>query len=172
MVNQSRFTEVNGVRVYLVMSGAELKDSPPQQGTHKRILIMDSPSDARQDLIADVESTLPFVDEYIFCYEPQSETINRYQDSDDEDVEPDSIESFPRIVQSRLQIDVPYEFARNQHLALHKAWRRLEAGDTLMIITQSINDTLDTLRHVNASVPRTAQGNSSVVPRLDEDPSA
>jgi hypothetical protein len=172
MVNQSSFTEVNGVKVFLVKNGAELKDSPPQQGTHKRILIMDSPSDERQDLIADVEATLPFVDEYIFCYEPQSERINRYRDSDDDDVAPDSIESFPRIVQSRLQIDVPYEFARNQHLALHKAWRRVESGDTLMVITQSINDTLDTLGHVNASVPRTSQSTSSAVPRRDEDPSA
>jgi hypothetical protein len=172
MVNQSSFTEIYGIRIFLVKSGAELKASAPEQGTQKRILIMDAPNDNRQDLIADVEVTLPFVDEYIFCYEPQTERIKRYQDSDDEDTEPDSIESFPRIIQSRLQIDVPYEFARNQHQALHKAWRRVQSGDTLIVITQSINETLDILQHVNASVPRTSSDTASTVPRRDEDPSA
>jgi len=174
MVNQSNFTELHGVQIFVVPNATELKDSHrvPQQGTQKRVLVMDSPSDARKDLIADIEASLAFVDEYIFCYQPESEHIKRYEDSDDDDIEPDSIERFPRLIGSRLQIDVPYEFARNREHALRKAWRRVQSGDTLIVITSTIDDTLDALRHISASVPRNSADRPSAPLRADEDPSS
>ncbi len=172
MVDQSNFTKLHGVQVIVVHDIAQLRDTIAQQGKHKRVLVMDSPKEDREDLIEDVQASLAFVDEYIFCYKPEKEHIKRYEDSDDDDVEPDSLERFPRLVQSRLQIDVPYVFARSQEQALWQAWRRLQHGDSLIVVTPAIDETLTTLQHISASVPHSTTGNASAIPRPDEDPSS
>lgn len=115
-----------------------------------------------------VEATLPHVDSYVLYYRAKDQQL-----FDDEDIEQetDSIEDVPRIVQSYLHIDVPYEFQRGGRRALARAWQQLHANDHLLVITDSPEKAMQALKTISQAVPHGSNTPMSRPTNWDEDPS-
>jgi hypothetical protein len=126
--------------------------------------------DQRRESRALLEKTLPYADEYVVYYPPEEDQhIEERVDSDDEDVEPDSVETTPKLVQAELRIDVPYEFAKNLDEALATAWKHSLPGDQLVIFIEGANKALDILKKISRTVPNKGI-TPNVSPEPDEDP--
>jgi hypothetical protein len=120
----------------------------PEYG--KTIGVLQLVEDKLETIAKLVEATLPYVDAYVLYYRAQGQEL-----FDDEDVEreTDSVEDVPRIVQSYLHIDVPYEFRRSGRAALARAWQQLKANDRLLVIAEAPDRAMHALKTISQAVP-------------------
>lgn len=137
---------------------------------NKTVMVMEMPAEGEDEkVVSAFEVTLPYVDEYVLYHHPNEQHIQRNEPIDDLDVEPDSFYDLPRVVQSRVHVDVPYEFATSWRSALRKAWKHVEPGDHLIVITDVPDQALSTLQEISDTATHDPDTTSARQTQLDED---
>lgn len=143
---------------------------PPDGTATQCFLVLDLPADLETvRLVALIESTLPLIDAYTIAYANRPD--KRYTDPDDEDIELDTPEGVPRVLQSVLHIDVPYELVPDRATALVTAWKHAQPGDSLVVavanaeIAQASREALDIIRRL---VPEGQEPPEPPAPEIDE----
>jgi hypothetical protein len=142
-------------------------DRSTQSESGKTIGVLQIVQDKLENIAKLVEATLPYVNSYVLYYRQQGQEL-----FDDEDIEreADAIEDVPRIVQSYLHIDVPYEFQRGGRRALARAWQQLHANDRLLVITESPERAIHALKTISQAVSHGKDEPISRSAESDEDP--
>lgn len=141
-------TETNGVQVILDYGHNEAAmkafgEGVAALGKRHTLMVIGLPGDRRDsDLMATIDATIPFVDEYIL-----HDLLDRRGREENE---------VPKLMQSRLPPDRPCTIIANQHEATLEAWRRAKAGDRLVIIADVVDDSLSTLSGLADSVAEDA----------------
>jgi len=172
MADQTYVGTLAGVNVVIIESNeaTELKRINDQftASSHDVLMVMGLPDEAQdQEIIAAFEATLPIADSFILYYPADGAHIERNEPGSDPDVEPDSNYDLPRVIQSQIHLDVPYEFEHSWEIALQKAWQQSQPGSLLIVVAgdQDFDHTLTqlqaisrTIRHVdNKARPRAVE---------------
>jgi hypothetical protein len=125
--------------------------SPQTTEPNKTIVVMElAPEDDNIDVVSRFGITLPYTDEYVFYY-PRDDKDERTADTDDTDLEPDATYNIPKLIRTKVQLDVPYSYVKDYRAALSTAWKHASKGDHIVLITNSPNDALDLLQQVAQS---------------------
>jgi cyanophycin synthetase len=138
-------TEQHGVEVIVdyghnPAAMAALGDAVRALGQRRTVLLLTLPGDRRdEDLIATVDATLSFVDEYVL-----------YDSSDLRGREPKEV---PEILQRRIPKDIRCTIAAHEVDGLHQAWTRVHPGDRLIVIADQVDETLHELERVTQALP-------------------
>jgi cyanophycin synthetase len=104
-------------------------------GPRRTVMALTLPGDRRdQDLIASVEATLPYVDEYVLYDSRDRRGRDRL--------------AVPRLLQAHLPAAVPSTLAATIDDALHAAWQRVDPGDRLVLIPDEVVGIPDLLDRV------------------------
>ena len=107
---------------------------------NKTVLAVSLPGDRQDtDLIATLQATLPWVDEYIL-YEEESDRRGR------------PVGALSAMLQQSLPDKVPSETAPDQYHALAQAWQRLRPGDRFVFIATEIDEALEELHKLGEIV--------------------
>jgi cyanophycin synthetase len=102
-------------------------------GPRRTVMVLGLPGDRRnEDILATFEETRPFVDEYIL-----HDLIDRRERACNE---------VPEMMRSRLPADVFSEITVNQRDGIENAWKRVHAGDRLIVVADIVDDALDVIR--------------------------
>jgi hypothetical protein len=175
MTAQTFIGTLDGVDVVIIEStdAAELERIAEQftaSGNDVLMVLGWSDQATDEEIIAAFEATLPLVDTFVL-YHPANQTVIEWNDPLTEpDAEPDAIYDLPRIVQSQIHLDVPYEFVAAWRDALRKAWQQSQPGSLVIIAGgQSVDQTLSDLRQISQT---TEHLNEKARPRaveLDQD---
>jgi cyanophycin synthetase len=149
--------ELDGVQVILDYgrNAAALKalgEALEVLGKRRTIMAIGLPGDRRDyDLIAAIEATIPFVNEYVLY--------------DFEGLWGRATGEIPRLLHSRLPVHAPCEYAPDRREAILRAWKRARPGDRLIIIPDNVDEavqTLPTLTHI----PSVADNASCLTPMM------
>ncbi len=156
---------LDGIQVMVAAldDSAELK----QLGSVKAVFVLALPKEAEDErVIHAFEATLPHADSYVLYYAPGPH-IQRNDAAQDADVEPDSVYDLPRVVQSRVHLDVPYEFAKDWECALQSGWKQAGNSGALVAVTteHGVSDTLDFLKRLSRT---TSPDTESAPPRATQ----
>jgi cyanophycin synthetase len=141
-------TELNGVQVILDYGHnpaaiLALGEAVKTLGQRHTVMAFTLPGDRRdEDLIATLEATFPFVDEYVL--------------QEQKDLRGRTHMEVPRLFQKHLPRDIPYEFAENQRDGIFKAWKRVKPGDRLILIADVVDDTLEIFRELAVPISEDA----------------
>ena len=136
-------SEVGGVQVIVdyghnAAAMVALGEAVACLGVRRTLMVLTLPGDRRDDdIMATVEATRPFVDEYVL------------QDSDDlRGRAPDEI---VHLMQRRVPSDVPSVTASGFAEGLAQAWQRVGPGDRLIIIAELVDEIAHWMRQLAAS---------------------
>jgi hypothetical protein len=176
MQEQFQVSEVAGVQVITDRADSldrlrSLRSAIQSSDKRRTVLVRRlSDEDKKEDIIAAFEITLPIVDEYVLVYRAEE----KEPDSDYEarlEIEQDDPKDSPRrVLPSYLHIDVPYTYMETTSAALRTAWRAVQPGDRLIVLTPNADRALTTLRAISQSVPHDARKDKPSL--YDQDPSS
>ena len=159
MPGRFNLCEINGVQVILDYghNAAALKalgEALEVFGKRRMIMAIGLPGDRRDhDLIASIEATIPFVNEYVLY--------------DFEDLRGRAASEVPRLLHSRLPVHAPCEYAPDAHEAILNAWERARPGDRLIIIPDNVDAAIQML-HTLTHIPSVAEDASCLTPMMTE----
>jgi cyanophycin synthetase len=113
-------------------------------GTRRTVMVIGLPGDRRDsDLLATMEATLPFVDEWVL--------------HDLGDRRGREVDELPKLLATRIPPDKKYLIVDNQHNAVFAAWKLCAPGDRLVIIADIVDETLETLRQLTDAINQDAE---------------
>ncbi len=110
-----------------------LADAMPKDGARRTLMVIGLPGDRRDvDLSATFQATLPFVDEYVL-----HDLKDRRGRAENE---------VPQLLMRGLPADTPCQIAPSAREGILLAFRRMEAGDRLVVIADEVDEALDVVR--------------------------
>lgn len=125
-------------------------------GKRRTIMVIGLPGDRRDhDLLATMDATLPFVDEWVL--------------HDLGDRRGREVDELPKLMATRIPAGKTYTIIDNQHNAVFAAWKLCTPGDRLVVIADVVDETLETLRQLNASVNQDAECDTPMNNSKDEE---
>jgi cyanophycin synthetase len=145
-------SEVSGVEVVLdyghnPAAVKALVDAVEALGRRKTVFVLGLPGDRRdQDLKETIQATIALGDEYIL--HDLKERRGREKDE------------VPKLLRSYLPADAYCEFADDQPQALTSAWKRVKAGDRLVIIADQVDETIEVVQRITHSAGEDTQCDS------------
>lgn len=109
----------------------------------RSVMVLGLPGDRRDhDLLATMDATLPFVDEWIL-----------HDLGDRRGREPDAL---PHLLATHVPEGKPYHIAENQHVAVFAAWKLCKPGERLIIIADVVDEALETMRQLTDMINQDA----------------
>jgi len=153
-------TEISGVQIILdyghnVAAIQALGEAVKALGARKTVMVIGLPGDRRDaDILATVDATLPFINEYVF-----HDLQDRRERAENE---------VPQLMQSRLPAGVPSHIVQDQYDAIMYAWRHIRPGQRLIVIADVVDETIPILNSLAESVMEDSTCVSPLTAHYDE----
>lgn len=115
-----------------------LGEAVPPGGERRNIMVVGLPGDRRdEDILATVQATLPFVDEYVL-----HDLRDRRERAENE---------VPLLMRSCLKPGTPHEIVPDHHQGILRAFARSKPGDRIIILADLVDEALEIIRELAAA---------------------